>query len=113
MDLSFEKRVAEVYLSKAKHAEKKGIPFELGLMSVRNIVRAKRCYYTGVALTWTDREKGVRATDRTIDRIDNSKGYVKGNVVACSHLANQLKSHIENPGHPFTKESFTNFSKKL
>lgn len=28
----------------------------------------------------------------TIDRVDNSKGYIKGNVVVVSYLANRIKS---------------------
>ena len=37
-----------------------------------------------------------------VDRIDNTKGYVKGNVVACTHIANQLKEMlVENKDSPF------------
>lgn len=37
---------------------------------------------------------GRKRTDNSasIDRIDNSKGYVKGNVVVVSYKANRLKS---------------------
>jgi hypothetical protein len=38
----------------------------------------------------------LRATDRTIDRVDASKGYVIGNVVACCYAVNHMKSLVEN-----------------
>lgn len=41
--------------------------------------------------------KQALTTDITIDRIDNTKGYVKGNVMAISNRANNLKSIFENP----------------
>jgi hypothetical protein len=34
----------------------------------------------------------------TIERIDASKPYEKGNVVAVCHAANQLKSHADAGG---------------
>jgi hypothetical protein len=51
----------------------------------------KVCPVLGVAF-----KRGVNGsaidTSPTIDRIDNSKGYVKGNVVVVSYLANRIKS---------------------
>lgn len=34
-------------------------------------------------------------TSPTIDRVDNSKGYIKGNVVVVSYLANRIKSSAD------------------
>lgn len=80
--------IATKYLNKAQHAKDKGIEFTLNFTSFKNVYRAKKCYYTGLPLT--DRT-------RSIDRIDNSIGYVKGNVVACNRDFNTFKGHIENP----------------
>lgn len=86
-------RLAEAYLKKAQSSKDRGLAFELSFMSYKNLMTAKRCYYTGLPL---DVVVGSRM-HRTIDRLDNSKGYVKGNVVACCQAANSLKSVIENP----------------
>lgn len=99
-DVAFEKRVARKFLAKMYDAEKRGLEFTLSLKSIENLMKAEYCYYTGFKLTEPKSEEGSFqiATDRTIDRIDASKGYVKGNVVACSFAANQLKSMCEGGG---------------
>lgn len=48
-----------------------------------------KCYYTGVQL-----KIGNKLTNPTIDRIDSSKGYIKGNVVICTEIANVMKNDL-------------------
>lgn len=48
-----------------------------------------KCYYTGVSL-----KIGNKLTNPTIDRIDSSRGYVKGNVVICTEIANIMKNDL-------------------
>lgn len=91
-DLVIAKRF--VYLS--NRAGSKKIAFNLTIASMRNLLAAKKCYYTGIPLQTED---NTRPDYLTIDRKDYREGYVKGNVVACSHAANQLKSVIENNSH--------------
>lgn len=93
--VTFDGLVASKFLQLQRSAARRGKPFDLSLRSVANILRAKRCYYTGVELTRGDARK-PQPTDLTVDRKDPTKGYVKGNVVACCHLANQFKSTIEH-----------------
>ena len=88
--------IATRYVRKAESSRDRGIPFLLSFTSYKNLMRAKRCYYSGIKLTQKPiGEKGIRQTDRTLDRIDNSKGYEKGNVVACCHSVNKFKSYWE------------------
>ena len=48
-----------------------------------------KCYYTGVPL-----KIGNKLTNPTIDRIDSSKGYIIGNVVICTEIANIMKNDL-------------------
>lgn len=52
----------------------------------------KCCPILGIPLRFGE----GRVIDNTpsVDRIDNSKGYIKGNVRVISHRANKLKSDI-------------------
>lgn len=97
---TFEARVANYYLFKIRNARERGIEFSLPLLSFRNLMRTKYCYYTGVKLTFppVDEDGRVipghqkRHTDISIERLGNRLGYVPGNVKACSLYANSLKA---------------------
>lgn len=49
----------------------------------------KTCFYTGKPFG----EEGTLFA-RSFDRVDSSKGYVEGNVVACTVDINQKKSNL-------------------
>jgi len=93
----FELFVISYYQNKVQSCKDRGIEFKLNLVSVRNLLSAKKCGYTGLDLTRGKKGLGMLSTDVTIDRIDNSIGYVKGNVIAVSNVANNFKSIFENP----------------
>ena len=94
-------RIAEKYLSKKHSAKARGIEFTISFQSFKNLMRAKRCYYSGVTLVAGGKDNTVVPNTLTIDRVDSSKGYVKGNVVACSHRMNDLKNMAESRGMTF------------
>jgi len=96
-DVEFAQRVLTKYKNKVQNAKERGIEFSLSLTSFINLMKAKKCQYSGVFLTEPD-SGSPSPTDRTIDRIDPSKGYIKGNVVVCCHAANQLKAFCEKGG---------------
>lgn len=93
----FELFVAQWYQNKVQSCKDRGIEWKLNIISVRNMLRTRKCPYTGVTMTVPRQGKQALCSDITIDRIDNKKGYVPGNVMAVSRKANNLKSIFENP----------------
>lgn len=88
--MASEKLIASWYIAKYDQALSRGIEFKLNLVSFRNLAQAKKCYFTGLPLN---------QKTRTIDRIDNRRGYISGNVVACHLAFNSLKGMIEQPNN--------------
>lgn len=94
--------LARKYLSKATNAKETGVEFNISLTSFKNLMRSKKCKYTGIKLTESRYGKNVRGSDRTVERIDSNLGYIPGNVVAVCHTANSLKALWENPNNELT-----------
>lgn len=88
-DLEYRTANQEKSLYKsAKHrAKNKGLDFNL---DITDIVIPEYCPILGFKLT-KQHGSGRVKTNPSIDRIDPSKGYVKGNVWIISDLANRMK----------------------
>lgn len=77
-----------LYVASKARAKRAGIEFsiELGDVSI-----PERCPYLDEQITRL-KSKGRHWYNASLDRIDNTKGYVKGNVQVLSVLANTMKS---------------------
>lgn len=53
----------------------------------------KKCYYTGVEMSLTGSHNGDKNAF-SVDRIDSSKGYIKGNIVLCTFIVNKMKQDL-------------------
>lgn len=82
-----------MYVAAKCRAKKQGIPFDL---EITDIFLPDICPYLKIPLV-SRRERGDSRRDvYSLDRIDKSKGYVKGNVQVISWLANTMKSNTSN-----------------
>lgn len=57
------------------------------------LLQDRKCVYTGCTLNF-GRSKNDISKTASLDRIDSSKGYIKGNVVWCHKLINVLKMDL-------------------
>ena len=71
-----------------KSAKNRGLEFNLTDANVRKLLNTKECYYTGVAFN----ENNDPLNIRTFERVDDTKGYVQGNVVVVTLRANRIKN---------------------
>ena len=66
-----------------------GLDFNL---EYQDIVIPRRCPVLGIPLKTGGRLRSEIANSPSVDRVDNQRGYVKGNIRVISHRANSLKS---------------------
>lgn len=78
---------AEIYRKCRYRAEQRGLEFNL---DISDIVIPDVCPILEVPFVYGD--KGDYSYSPSIDRIDNSKGYVKGNIQIISMKANTMKN---------------------
>ena len=71
-----------------KGAKRRGIEFNVDIEYLNNL--SKRCYYTGMELTLESNKENTIS----LDRIDSSKGYIKGNLVFCCESVNYMKGSL-------------------
>ena len=83
-------------LTKTKtRAKKNGTEFNIDINDIRI---PEKCPILNIPIIREfkgggDKNKGPRATSPSIDRLDNTKGYVKGNIQIISHKANAMKNN--------------------
>ena len=91
-----------IYSIARYRAKKKGIPFDITL---EDITIPTHCPYLGMEITYT-RGQGAVSSNPSLDRIDSSKGYTKGNVQVISTKANTMKNNA-------TEEQLITFAKNV
>jgi hypothetical protein len=89
-----------------QRAEKLNLEFYI---TADDIVLPEKCPYLGISLT-TIQGNGRRGSriksNLSLDRIDNKKGYIPGNIMVISDLANRMKTNA-------TKEELQAFARGI
>lgn len=76
-----------------RSAERRGLDFDLSLRDIENLCDQKYCAYSGEKFSTG---KKVKEKEKlTFERLDNNKGYVKGNVVPVKLKYNNLRGNLE------------------
>ena len=88
MEIVTDYQVAKKMIQLKQSADSRSLDFDLKFSTVKRLLNAKTCYYTGAKFT----EEGPSA--RSIDRVDSSRGYVNDNVVACTIEINGKKNNL-------------------
>jgi hypothetical protein len=83
-DVEVAKKLVNIHSS----AQSRNLEFNLTFEYVKKLLEYTTCYYTNVQFT----EDGPNA--RSFDRVDNDKGYIVGNVVACTVDINGKKNNL-------------------
>lgn len=91
-------RVARKLVNLCKSANSRSIPFKVSFKVLKQLMRRKTCYYTGVTFD--------SSNILTIDRVDNDQGYIDSNIVACTQEINHIKSSL-------TIDQIDNLHKKI
>jgi hypothetical protein len=101
-DLDIAKKLVQLQQS----ATSRNLEFNLTFKTVKRLMSVKKCYYTEIPFE----EEGSYA--RSIDRVDTNKGYVEGNVVACTIDINGKKSNLSNADIEMLYRKITKFYSK-
>lgn len=79
--------IAQCMVTKKASSERRKIAFNLSFLTMLNLKKQKRCFYTGLLL-----DGKTPQTTFSLERIDNNIGYVDGNVIVCSQFANSVRA---------------------
>lgn len=99
-------QVAKKLIQLKQSADSRSLDFDLKFTTVKRLLSAKKCYYTGTRFT----PEGPFS--RSIDRVDSSLGYIDDNVVACTVDINGKKNNLTIEDISIMYKKITQFENK-
>lgn len=93
--ISRESKRYQMWCSAKKRAKLKGLEFDLEVVDIPEI--PEYCPILNIKIIANNKNEGPQDSSPSLDRLDNNKGYVKGNITIISNRANRIKadSNIE------------------
>jgi hypothetical protein len=87
---SLEGRLKSIF---ANVTERRHKGLDISLQDLRDLWEKQKglCAYSGVPMMWDDSNRYATVS---IDRIDSSKGYVRGNIAFCCAIVNVMKNKM-------------------
>lgn len=86
-------RIKGYIIRNSKYTSKRrNIPFNL---KYTDFELPTHCPFLGIKLTFGSESNGNHFSHASLDRIDNNIGYIKGNVMVISRLANAMKNQAD------------------
>ena len=120
MDLVEARRYLGVTVSKTEYAARtrRKLPFTITIDYVMKLLKEQngKCALTGWNLQFTrggDFGYGTNPMGCTMDRIDNNKGYVPGNVQLVCWMPNKIKGELHDYEFKNLCESVVNHAKRI
>lgn len=84
--------IAKKLIQLSKSAEERNIEFNVSFKKLKSLWKLKRCQITGLEF---QHEPGtMQELNKSIDRLDNSKGYVDDNIIVCTQGLNSRKGAL-------------------
>jgi hypothetical protein len=78
-------------VDRAKRTDRKVMTYEEFL----EFTKVLFCSYCGSAVSWSEYNLRYNGLSYNLDRVDNSKGYLKNNCVVCCSICNTMKSDLK------------------
>ena len=80
------------------NADSRNLPFKLTREEFKKIIE-QNCYYCNSVPIVSKTSISINKTDKLfkhngIDKIDNTKGYIKNNIVPCCSICNVMKNNL-------------------
>lgn len=83
--------IAAQYMArKIDSCEERGIPFDLTVAEIRELLTVTHCQYTGIEF-----DPNVKGHSWTLERVNSCEGYNPNNVVVVTDKANSHKSSLD------------------
>jgi predicted HicB family RNase H-like nuclease len=89
-------RLSSIFWASKQNAKKRNLDHNIDLEYIKELFNTQQslCYYTNKEMFIDTRTKKNNEDSVSLDRVDSSKGYIKGNVVLCRWVVNRIKNDL-------------------